>query len=191
MYNRLIPFSVDNNMLTEAQSGYRKNKSTHTASQTFIESIQDALGRGLHAIGLLFNFSKAYDVIIHDILVDKLNAFGIRGEANLWFKSYLSNCLQFVGIKETDYSNSVKNSYISSCKKMEHGVPQGSVLGPLLFLLYIDYITENIQGAKMVLFAGDTNLLITGKDKFDLQHKIMNVMKGLEIRFQKNNHNKY
>jgi hypothetical protein len=71
--------------------------------------------------------------------------------------------------------------------KMEHGVPQGSVLGPLLFLLYIIDLTENVQGAKLVLFADDTSLLITRKDEFDLQHKIKNIMRGLEIWFQKNN----
>jgi hypothetical protein len=75
--------------------------------------------------------------------------------------------------------------YFLSFSKLEHGVPQGSVLGPLLFLLYINDITENVQGAKMVLFADDTNLLITGKDESDLQYKIINVMKQLEIWFQK------
>jgi hypothetical protein len=99
----------------------------------------------------------------------------------------LSNCLQFVENKETDCNNSVKNCYISSCKKVEHGVPQGSVLRPLLSLLYINYITENVQGAKMVLYADDINLLITGKDEFDIQYKIINVMKELKIWFQKNN----
>jgi hypothetical protein len=124
-------------------------------------------------------------MISHNILLDKFNAYGIRGEANLWFRSYLSNRLQFVEIKETDCSNSVKNSYISSRKKVEHDVLQGSVLGPLLFLLYINDYIENVQGAKLVLFANYIHLLITGKDEYDLQHKITNVMKGLEICFQK------
>jgi hypothetical protein len=84
----------------------------------------------------------------------------------------LSNHLQSVEIKETDCSISVKNSYMSSCKKVEHGVLQSSVLGPLLFLIYINDITENMQGAK---------------DEFDLQNKIINVMKALEIWFQKDN----
>jgi hypothetical protein len=70
-------------MLNEAQNGFRENKSTDTASQTFIESIQEALDKGLHAIGLLFVLSKAYDVINHDLLLDKLNSYGIRGITNL------------------------------------------------------------------------------------------------------------
>jgi hypothetical protein len=154
-------------------------------ARLLLKCIQDALDRGLHATGLFFNLSKAYNVINHDILLDKLNEYGIRGEANLWRKSYFSNCLHFVEIKETDCSYSLKKSCILSCKKVEHGVPQGSVLGPLLFLLYINDITENVLGPKLVLFVDDTNL-ITGKDEHD-QHKIINVMKWLEIWFQKNN----
>jgi hypothetical protein len=68
MYNRLIVFLMDNNVLTEAPNGFRKNKSTDTANQTFIERVQDALDRGLHAIGLFFDLSKAYDVINHNML---------------------------------------------------------------------------------------------------------------------------
>jgi hypothetical protein len=70
---------------------------------------------------------------------------------------------------------------------VEHSVVQGSVLGPLLFLLYINDITENVQGAKMVLFADGTNLLITGKDEFEHQCKIINVIREFKIWFQKNN----
>jgi hypothetical protein len=120
-------------------------------------------------------------VINHDIVLDELNAYGIRGESNFWFKSYLSNRLQIAEIKETDCSNSVKNSYMSSCKKVEHGVLQGSVLGPLLFFIYINDIRKCAGGQKMVLFADGINLLVTGKKEFDLQYKIINATKELEI----------
>ncbi|PNF28301.1 hypothetical protein B7P43_G05448, partial [Cryptotermes secundus] len=71
MYDRLMLFLIQNNILTEAQNGFRKNKSTDTASQSFIESIPEALDNGLYAIGLFFDLSKAYDVIDHDILLEK------------------------------------------------------------------------------------------------------------------------
>jgi hypothetical protein len=128
---------VDKNVLAEAQNIFRKNKSTDTGSQTFTESIQDALDRGLHATGLFFDLSKAYDVINHNTLLHKLNTYGVKGESYSWFNSYLSDNLHCVEIKEPDCSNSVTNSYISSCKKVEHGVPQDSVLGPLFYLCYI------------------------------------------------------
>ena len=83
--------------------------------------------------------------------------------------------------------NYINNKYYSNWEIVGCGVPQGSVLGPLLFLLYINDLTENVQGAKLVLYTDDTNLLINGKDELDLQHKIINIMKELEIWFQKNN----
>jgi hypothetical protein len=124
MYNRLIPFLIQNDLLTEAQNGFRKNKSTDTVSQSFIESIQEASDRGLHAIGVFFYLSKAYDVIDHDILLDKLDSYGIREESNSWFWLYLIDRSQFVEIKNTDGRNSFKNSYNSLSRKVKHGVPQ-------------------------------------------------------------------
>jgi retron-type reverse transcriptase len=91
MYNRLMPFLIQNNIITEAQNGFRKSKSTVTASQSFIESIQEALDSGLHVTGLFFDLSKAYDVIDHDILLDKLDSYGIRGVSNIWFRSVRRN----------------------------------------------------------------------------------------------------
>jgi hypothetical protein len=187
MYNRLISFLIQNDILTETQNGFRKNKSTDTASQSFIESIQEALDRGLHAIGVFFDLSKGYDVIDHVILLDKLDSYGIRGESNSWFRSYLVDQSQFVEIKNTGGRNSFKNSYNSLSRKVKHSVPQGSVLGPLLFLLYINDLAEKFKGQSWFLFADDTNLLIPGKDEFDLQYKIINIMKELEIWFQNNN----
>jgi dsDNA-binding SOS-regulon protein len=179
-----MPFLIQNNILAEVQNGFRKNKLTVTVCQSFIESIQEALDSGLYVIGLFFDLSKAYDVIDHDILLDKLDSHGIRGVPNMWFRSYLLNQCQFVEIKDTE--GSVKTSYNSSCRIVKYGAPQGSVLGPLLFLLYINDLTENVQGAKLVLYADNTNVLITGKDEVDLQNKIMKTMKELQTWFQYN-----
>jgi hypothetical protein len=112
--------------LIEAQNGFKK-VTQQTASPTFTESIQEVL-RVFHALGLLFDLLKAYIVINHDILLDKLNLYGLRRGWKLWFKSYLSNKLQFIEIKETNCSNCFKNSHTLSCMKMDHGVPQDSVL---------------------------------------------------------------
>jgi hypothetical protein len=105
MYNRLISFIVKNNILTEAQYDFREKKSNQTASQTFIESIQQAMHKGLHAIELLFDLTQAYNVINHDILLDKLNSYGIRGKTNLWFKPYVTHQVQFVELNQTDHNN--------------------------------------------------------------------------------------
>ncbi|PNF20311.1 hypothetical protein B7P43_G13693 [Cryptotermes secundus] len=185
VYNRLISFVTKYAILTELQNGFRKNKSTETPSQTFIESIQEAMGRRFHVIGIFFDLTKAYDVINHIILLDKLNYYGIRGVTNLWFKSYLSHRVQFV---ETNYLNiKTQNKYISPLRETIHGVPQGSILGPLLFLLYINDLPLNVQGGEMVLFADDINVLVIDKEEGIAQQKINKIMKQLETWFQVNN----
>jgi hypothetical protein len=136
---------VENNILLEAQNGFRKNKSTNTAGQTCIESIQEASDRTLHAIGIFFAPSKAYDIINHDMLLDKLNSYVTRGESNLWFKSYLSNQLQIVEIKGTDSSNSFKKLHFVMNESGASCTTRLS-FGPLLFLLYAKDHTENVQG---------------------------------------------
>jgi hypothetical protein len=137
MYNRLISFVVKNNVFLEAQNGFGEKKPTETASQLFIESIQEALDKGVHAIGLFFDLSRAYDVINNDLLLDKLNSYGIRGKTYSWFKSYLTYHVQFVERNQTDHKNAQQNRYISSSREIMHGVPQGSVLGPLFIHSYI------------------------------------------------------
>jgi retron-type reverse transcriptase len=123
------------------------------------------MDRWLHVIGIFFDLRKAYDVRDHNILLDKLNYYGIIGVTNSWFKSYLSHRVQFVKINQLNDKNNNQNTYTSSLREIIHGVPQGSILGPLLFLLYINDLPLNVQGAEMVLFADDTNILVIDKDK--------------------------
>ena len=99
------------------------------------------------------DLQKAFDTVDHEILLSKLDYYGIRGISNNWFKSYLSNRKQFVSI----------NGYDSGLAEIKCGVPQGSVLGPLLFLLYINDLNQTIKFCKVHHFAGDTNLLYLGK----------------------------
>jgi hypothetical protein len=79
----MIAFASKCNLLTEVQNGFRKNKSTETASQTVIEKVQEAMYKRLYVIGLLFELTKAYDIIDHNILLEKLNHYGIRGITNV------------------------------------------------------------------------------------------------------------
>jgi len=80
------------------------------------------MDRGLHAKGLFFDLTEAYDVIIHDTLLDKLNSYDLRSKTNLWFKSYLTHQVQCVEINQTDHKNFTQNRYISSCREIKHGV---------------------------------------------------------------------
>jgi len=117
----------------EAQHGVRDNKSNEMAYQIFIENIQESKNKQLYILGLFFDLTKAYDVIHHEILLNKLEYNGIRGTIKAWLESHLSYQSQFVEIFKTDKHEKKSKIYKSSCKEIKHIVPQGSVLGPLCF----------------------------------------------------------
>ena len=128
MYNRLLKFIDKNKLLNEFQFGFRNNHSTCMALIVLMENIVTALDSDNCGIGLFLDFQKAFDTVDHCILLDKLLSYGVRGIAHVWFNSYLSNRLQSVNY----------NGQESDFKLMECDVPQGSILGPLLFIFYIN-----------------------------------------------------
>ena len=121
------------------------------------DKIQRAIEAKLYSCGIFLDLSKAFDTVDHSILLTKLEHYGIRGIANEWFRSYLSNRQQFVSINNSD----------SSTLHITCGVPQGSVLGPLLFLIYINDFINSSSIFDFHLFADDSNLFYSDKD---LQH---------------------
>ena len=163
MHSRLIEFLEEKQILHYRQFGFRKDFSTNHAILTLLESIQKALDDGQFACGIFIDLEKAFDTVGHDILLEKLNHYGIRGIANNWSRSYLSDRTQFVSI----------NGFISDYKTVKYGVPQGSVLGPLLFLIFINDLNIAIKNSETFHFADDTCLLNI-KDSIKKINKVVN-----------------
>ena len=162
MYNPLIEFINANNLLYEYQFGFQKGKSTHMALIVLIDKITEALDQGNCVIGIFIDFSKAFDTVNHKLLLQKMKLYGIQGTANQWFHDYLSNRYQYV-----TYNGVKSKQEIITC-----GVPQGSILGPLLFLLYVNDLYLVTKASLPVLFADDTNIFITGKNSKEMCDKI-------------------
>ena len=149
MHKRLHTFADNKNIIFDLQFGFRQQYSTSHVLINITGNIRKALDDGNIGCGVFVDLQKAFDTVDHQILLAKLNHYGIRGVSNDWFKSYLSNRSQYVSI----------NGYESSLAVINCGVPQGSVLGPLLFLLYINDLNQAIKFCKVHHFANDTNLL--------------------------------
>ena len=138
------------------------------------------------SLELFFDLSKAYDVLDHNILLFKLEAYGIRGILNQWFKSYLVNHKQYVEIKYMGNTSWNFKKFTSYLKEMKSRVPQGLVLSPVLFMLCINDLPINIQGGRTILFADDTNVQIEATNVNILNEKIKEVVQQLSSWFSSN-----
>ena len=154
VYVRLQNFLNKHNIISNFQFGFRQKHSTSHAILTFTEKITKAIDKFNHTIGVFLDLSKAFDTIDHEILLYKLNNYGIRGRALEWFRNYLTNRKQFVCV----------NDQFSSMQDMNCGVPQGSLLGPLLFIIYINDIQNSSNILSFLLFADDSNVLLSHPD---------------------------
>ena len=170
MYSHLLYVFGDPEILYHKQFVFRKQLSTYMAIMILLDKLINSIENGEIIVGVYLDFSKAFDTVDHDTLLTKLYHYGIRGKALQWFKSYMSERKQFVTYNGT-----------SSMKTIYCGVPQGSILGPILFLLHINDMSNVCKNTEPFLFADDSNLLISDKDPRNLESQLNKELENISV----------
>ena len=170
IYSRIYSFAQSQGIINKNQFGFRKSHSTSHAVNYSVKIIDEALHKRNHVLGIFIDLSKAFDTIDHNTLLVKLNRYGIRGKASSLIESYLSRRTQYTEVFG-EKSNSLTVMY---------GVPQGSVLGPLLFLLYINDISRASALGTFIMFADDTNIFVEGQTVEEAYAKGNELLKSVQ-----------
>ena len=175
IYQQLSCYLTRNNIIFEHQYGFQSKKSTIHPVIHLLNYIAEAKNDNKTVIGVFCDLAKCFDTIPHSILIKKLSKIGINGIELEWFKNYLSGRQQFVHVNNID----------SSKLNIDKGVPQGSILGPILFLIYINDL-KNCTDLFTLLFADDSNFLISGKNFADVKQKLNSELKKITDWFRSN-----
>ena len=167
----MIEFAEQYNILHRCQFGFRKNYSTSHVLIHLINRISSAIDPRETTVGVFLDLSKAFDTLDHQILFTKLEHYGIRDVALQWIKSYFSCRQQFVQVNQT----------CSSMQTFKCGVPQGSILGPLFFILYINDLPKDSKLTELLLFADDTSIFFSHSNPNYLENVLNNELLNIDV----------
>lgn len=176
VYNRLYKYLHKEALLVISQYGFQKGLSTELAILELQDRVSKILSERKCCLGIYMDLSKAFDTLDHAILLAKLQHYGIRGIALSWFKSYLSDRKQYVAINGTR----------SDINTLTCGVPQGSILGPLLFLIYVNDLAYVFDSGIPILFADDTNGIYISSNYPDLFTNVNRELSRISDWFKQN-----
>ena len=169
VYDQLYQYLNDNQLLSSCQSGFRSLHSTLTALLEATNSWSVNIDNGFLNGVVFIDLKKAFDTIDHEIILRKLSFFGADQATAKWFQSYLSNRTQRCNV----------NGNLSSASTVTCGVPQGSILGPLLFLMYINDLPNCLRVAAPRMFADDTSITLSAKTVADLKLAVTSELNNL------------
>ena len=176
MYNRLYDFVTKMKILYPSQHGFQAGHSTSMALLSIQDNISSVIDNNKFSVGIFLDIAKAFDTVDHSILLAKLENIGIRGQNLCWFKSYLTNRQQLV----------VCQGRLSKLRLIKFGVPQGSILGPLLFLLFINDLPNASSLVDFILFADDSNVFVSHKNYEELFQLVNQELKKITDWFKSN-----
>ena len=157
MYNRLYDYFTANSILFNKQFGFRAGHSTEHALLELVDQICDSFSDKNYFLGIFIDLSKAFNTAVHSILLKKSEHYEIKRRCLSWFQSYLSNRKQYIEFKQDNKTGNTELPNIIC------GIPQVSILGPLLFIIYVNGLYQTSEFLKPIMFADETNLFSKSK----------------------------